>query len=269
MSYNKNLNIDFIEFNLKNGRKTFSFKELVNFKGNNKNAAKQYIKYSVSRKMIKNLSEGFYAIYSPSEKDSGNIPPADFIEQLMNYRKINYYTGLLSAAAFYGTAHFRSLVFQVIVDKQIHTPKNILQGINFQKKKYFPEYCIIRQKGGYGYINYSSPALTAYDLIKYEHESGTISNIFLIISDMLSQLKISDIKNLLKNNLEVTYIQRLGFILEKLEAAELINPLYEYSKKATAYIPLSRLGNKTENNLSRSEKWKIIENINWEEFIAP
>ncbi|MCE1164171.1 MAG: type IV toxin-antitoxin system AbiEi family antitoxin [Bacteroidetes bacterium] len=259
-------NIDFIEFCLKNGRKTFSLNELVAFKGNNKNAAKQFIKYSVRRNLIKNISEGFYAIYSPPEKDSGNLSSADFINQLMIHKSINYYTGLLSASAFYGSSHFRPLVYQVIVDRQIHTPKNILEGINFHRKKYFPEYCIIRQKGNYGYINYSSPALTAYDLIKYENESGTISNIFLVISDMLSQIRISDIKNLLKNDLEVTYIQRLGFILEKLEANELINPLLEYSKKATAYIPLSRLGNKSGN---KNAKWKIIENVNWKEFIAP
>jgi hypothetical protein len=259
-------NIDFIEFNLKNGRKTFSFKELVDFKGKNVNAAKQYIKYSTGINLIKNLSEGFYAIYSPSEKDSGKISPDDFINQLMSYKGINYYTGLLSASAFYGVTHYRPLVYQVIVDKQVHTPKNILEGINFHRKKYFPEYCIIKQKGNYGYINYSSPALTAYDLIKYENESGTISNIILVISDILSQIKISDIKNLLKNDLEVTYIQRLGFILEKLEANILTEPLFEYSKKATVYIPLSRLSDKSGN---KNTKWKIIENVNWKEFIAP
>lgn len=266
MDKNSNEYIDFIEINLKNGRKTFSMKELVNFKGKNENAAKQYIKYSIRKNLIKNLSEGFYAIYSPSEKDSGKISPDDFIEQLMNFKKINYYTGLLSASAFYGVTHYRPLVYQVIVDKPIHTPKDILEGINFHRKKYFPEYCIIKQKGNYGYINYSSPALTAYDLIKYENESGTISNIFLVISDMLSQIKISDIKNLLKNKLEVTYIQRLGFILEMLNATKLINPLLEFSKKATAYIPLSRLGNKSGN---KNIRWKIIENVNWREFIAP
>ena len=212
------------------------------------------------------MSEGFYAIYSPSEKDSGKISPDDFINQLMSYKEINYYTGLLSASAFYGATHYRPLVYQVIVDKQIHTPKDILEGINFHRKKYFPEHCIIKQKGNYGYINYSSPALTAYDLIKYENKSGTISNIILVISDILSQIKISDIKNLLKNDLEVTYIQRLGFILEKLEANELINPLIEYSKKATSYIPLSRVGNKSGN---KNIKWKIIENVNWRDFIAP
>ena len=266
MDRNSNLNIDFIEYNLKNGRKTFSFKELVDFKGKNVNAAKQYIKYSIRINLIKNLSEGFYAIYSPSEKDSGKISPDDFINQLMSYKEINYYVGLLSASAFYGATHYRPLVYQVIVDKQIHTPKNILAGINFHKKKYFPEYCIIKRKGNYGYINFSSPALTAYDLIKYENESGTISNIILVISDILSQIKISDIKNLLKNDLEVTFIQRLGFLLEKLEANELISPLFEYSKKTTAYIPLSRIGNKSG---IKNTKWKIIENVNWRDFVAP
>jgi predicted transcriptional regulator of viral defense system len=266
MNQNINNNINYIEVSLKNGRKTFLHKELVNFKGNNKNAAKQYIKNSINRKQIKKLSEGFYAIYSPSEKDSGNIPPADFINQLMAYKKINYYTGLLSASAFYGSTHFRPLVYQVIVDNQVRIPKNILEGINFHRKKNFPEYCVIRQKGNYGYINYSSPALTAYDLIKYENESGTISNIFLVISDMLSQIKISDVKYLLKNDLEVSYIQRLGFILEMLEAKELIKPIYEHAQKATAFIPLSRLGNKSGN---KNSKWKIFENVNWKEIIAP
>ena len=266
MNNSSNHHIDFIELNLKNGRKTFSLKELIDFKGKNVNASKQYIKYSVSKNVIKNLSEGFYAIYSPVEKESGKIAPDDFINQLMSYKEINYYTGLLSSASLYGATHYRPLVYQVIVDKQVHTPKSILEGISFHKKKYFPDNCLTKQKGNYGYINYSSPALTVYDLIKYENEIGTISNIILVISDILSQIKLSDIKNLLKNNLEVTYIQRLGFILEKLEASELINPLYEYSKKATAYIPLSRLGNKSGN---KNIKWKIIENVNWREFIAP
>jgi len=53
MSNNNTNYIDFIEFNLKNGRKTFSMKELVNFKGKNVNAAKQYIKYSISKNLIK------------------------------------------------------------------------------------------------------------------------------------------------------------------------------------------------------------------------
>ena len=266
MDTKSSLNIDFIELNLKNGRKTFSFKELVSYKGNNNNAAKQYIKYYIRKKYLKYLSGGFYAIYSPSEKDSGKIPPPDFISQLMNYKSINYYTGLLSASAFYGSTHFRPAVYQVIVDKQIHTPKNILEGINFHRKKRFPGYCIIKQKGNYGYINYSSPALTAYDLIKYENESGTISNIILVISDMLAQIKISDIKILLKNDLEISCVQRLGLILEKLGSAKLINPLLEYSKQAAAYIPLSRLGSKSGN---RNTKWKIIENLNPEEFRAP
>ncbi|MBS1517483.1 MAG: hypothetical protein JSS91_05295 [Bacteroidetes bacterium] len=264
MNKNSNKNIDFIELNLKSGRKTFSMKELIKFKGENVNAAKQYVKYSIKKSLLKNISEGFYAIYSPTEKDSGKISPGDFIDQLMVYKKINYYTGLLSASAFYGATHYRPLVYQVIVDKQIHTPKNILVGIDFHKKKHFPEYCIIKQNGNYGYINYSTPALTAYDLFKYEKESGTIGNIILVISDILSQIKISDVKNLLKNNMEMTYVQRLGFILEKLDANELAVPLYEYSKKATAYIPLSRLGKKSGNKNSR---WKIIENINWKDFI--
>lgn len=265
MNDKSNNHVDFIEVNRKNGRKTFSMKELINFKGGNVNAAKQYVKYSIRKKFIKNLSEGFYAIYSPSEKDSEKISPGDFINQLMSYKKINYYTGLLSASAYYGAAHYRPLVYQVIVDRQIHTPKKILEGIDFHKKKNIPENCIIKQKGNYGFINYSSPALTAYDLFKYENESGTISNIILVISDILPEIKISDIKNLLRNNLEVTYVQRLGFILEKLEAIELADPLFEYSKKATAYVQFSRLGIKSGN---KNNRWKIIENVNWKDFIA-
>ncbi|MBK7158589.1 MAG: hypothetical protein IPH77_08525 [Ignavibacteria bacterium] len=52
---------------------------------------------------------------------------------------------------------------------------------------------------------------------------------------------------------------------KKLKADKLIDPLYEYSKKATAYISLSRSGNKSGN---KNSKWKIIENVNWRDFIA-
>lgn len=260
---NKNI-IDFIEFNLRNGRKVFSMKELTSYKGGNVNAAKQYIKYSTKKGLIKNLSKGFYGIYSPTEKEQGRIPPNDFIDKLMAYKGIKYYTGLLSAAAYYGAAHYRPLVYQVIVDKQVFTSKIILEGINFHKKRFFPDHCIIKQKGNYGYINYSSPALTAYDLIKYENESGTISNIIRVISDMISEIKISDIKRLMKNEIEVSFIQRFGFILEKLGAAELVKPLTECAKKANQFIPLSRNGNIQGN---KNDKWKIIENVNWRDLI--
>ncbi|MCU0372899.1 MAG: type IV toxin-antitoxin system AbiEi family antitoxin [Ignavibacteria bacterium] len=264
MNSNTRLNIDFIEFILINGRKTFAFRELLDFKAKNQNAAWQYIKNAKRRKLIKNLSDGFYAVYSPPEKDSGFIPPADFINQLLEYRGINYYAGLLTAASFYGAAHYRPAVFQVIADKQVHTPAKMLEGIDFHYKKSFPEFCIVKHKGNYGYINYSSPALTAFDLIKFEKDSGTISNAVNVINDLLPMIKISDVKNLLRNRPEVSYAQRLGFILEKLNAVKPARLLLEYSEKATAYVPLSRLGNKTG---MKNSKWKIIENVNTEELI--
>jgi len=264
MNGNNSLNIDFIEYNLRNGRKTFSFSDLVKYKGNNNNAAKQYIKYSKKKKLIKVLAAGYYAIYSPPEKDSGIVSPADFIVRLMEFKRINYYTGLLSAASFYGAAHHRPAVWQVITGKQFFVSGDLLKGVSFHSKKSFPGHCIVKQKGNYGYINYSSPALTAFDLIKYEYESGTISNVILVISEILPQIKISDIKDLLKNDLEISYIQRLGFILEKLNSRELIKPLFEFSGNAASYIPLSRLGN---NSGAKNKKWKIIENVNWKEFL--
>ncbi|HEY5536165.1 MAG TPA: hypothetical protein VIL99_14670 [Ignavibacteria bacterium] len=66
MSKNSNNHIDFIELNLKNGRKTSSLKELDDFKGKKVNTTKQHIKYSINKNVIKNLSSvktgGFFIV---------------------------------------------------------------------------------------------------------------------------------------------------------------------------------------------------------------
>lgn len=264
MKLKKVQNIEFLDLILSQGRKTFSFMDFFLFKHNVTNATRQSIKFMVKKKLVRALADNLYVILSPSERKMGKIQPDSFIDQLMSHKKLSYYVGLLSAASFYGAAHQRPLVFQVITNRQVLIPRKFLPDVEFHNKKRFPEYCITKEKGQFGYINYSSPALTVYDLIKFEKDAGTLYNIIPVISELIPHLKISDIKNLLKNKVEVAYIQRLGYILEKLRYSN-VKPLFAVAQKATANIPLSRLEHRSG---VINKKWRIIDNINWEDILV-
>ena len=256
---------DIIEHFVAKGRKTFSLKEVFELK-KNRNASYSAVKLLVRKKLVKKVSMDYFVIYSPAEKASGYIPPESYVDRLMSFKKTSYYVSLLSASLIYGASHQRPVIFQVVTDRQVLIPKKLLEGIEFHTKSSFPENCIIKQKGQFGYINYSSPALTAYDLVKFERDSGTLSNVIPVISELLHSFRISDIKNLMKIKLETAYVQRLGFILEKLEAKKFAAPLIRIAKEATAYVPLSRLD---KNTGEKNKRWMIINNIEWNSALAP
>ena len=248
---------DIIEYFQSKGKKTFTLSDVVSFKSGNINSARLSVSKLIKKDYIKPLAKGFYVIFSPSEKVSGEIPPDTYIDQLLGKKDISYYIGLLSSASFYGATHYRPMVYQIVTDTQVRIPKKYIKGLDFHFKRHFPVHCIDKKKGQYGFLNIASPALTMYDIVKYQKAVGTIENTLLVLAELLPQDKISDFRNLLKNKIEIAAVQRLGFILEKLGNKKFSKYLLPIAEKATAYVPLSL----TDNIKGvKNTDWKIIVN---------
>lgn len=247
------------------GKKTFSINDITMLKGGDKKLAYRVVSHMLEKKLVAPLLKGYYVIFSPSEFESQQCNMNDVIDQVMSYKKIEYYVGLLSAAFYYGATHYRPMVFQVITQKEVlkSNKQFTLKDLELHCKKNFPTSCIQKINGQFGYINYSTVALTMYDLFKYENHSGGIDNVIITIMELLPQLTTIDLRNLLSLRLENAYLQRLGYLLEKVNATQFSNIIKDNLKLSSVYIKLSRQDDATG---LKNKTWRIIDNIRWEEI---
>jgi predicted transcriptional regulator of viral defense system len=240
------------------GRYAFTAGELKNKFGLSSNALNQLLYRLKQKKEIAQIRQGFYVIIPPEYSKQGIIPPYLYIDDLMKSLVKPYYVGLLSAAAMHGAAHQQPTGYTVIT--QSPAPRSIdrLKIVFFSKQNFLQD-GIIQKKTSAGYINVSSPELTALDFFDYIHTFG-INRITTILQELSEEMKPSLLLKAAKQYPNTAAIQRLGFILERETPAEkLSDSLWKALKERTFFpVPLSPQKGKKGNIDS---KWKIIKNM--------
>ena len=227
--------------------------------------------YRLSKKgIIQSVWHGFYIIILPEYGLKGMTPPTEYIDQLMKYLGRKYYVGLLNAAAFHGAAHQRPQDFSVVVDTDNLRGK-VKNGvrINFITKKRIPVNYIKQLNTRNGYINISTPELTALDLLLYVKEVGGLSRVSTVLDELAEAIDFRTIGDDFLKLFNFAVIQRLGYILEDvLGYKKLADILYQKTKKAGIKFrkyPLKVVKKGiTLDNYNINEKWRIIINENIE-----
>jgi predicted transcriptional regulator of viral defense system len=221
------------------------------------------------KKKIESVWRDFYTVILPEYGLTGIAPPIEYIDQLMTFLSTKYYVALLSAAALQGAAHQAPMEFFVITDSKVlrDKQKNDIK-INFVTKKSIPTELINQIMVNSGYVNVSSPELTAIDLITYEKNIGGIQRVATILSELVDTINMEKFSESFLKTINVSVIQRLGYILELLEYNDLSENLLEKVKKAQIKFrkyPLSILSEKKNySEFPYHEKWKIFINENIE-----
>lgn len=255
---------DWIKDLQKQGRITFSRKEVVNrFPALTEPAMRNALSRLVTKGEIVSVWKGFYVIVPLKYASRKIVPPVLYIDDLMKYLDRLYYVGLLNAAAFYGAAHQQPQDFFVLSTPPAlrdTTKKGI--RINFVSRKEIPSSLLQSFKTETGYVQVSSPELTAADLITYQTEVGGLNRTSTILSELAESLHMDSLNEIFFENVSASTVQRLGFLLEKvLEKTELANNLHAKAKEngcTFQKIPLKN-GNQTEG-CEVDSKWKIIIN---------
>lgn len=150
---------------------SFTVEELMQAFDLSLNALRQTIFRLKSKKEIAIIRQGFYVIIPPEYSKQGMLPPYLYIDDLMKSLDKPYYVGLLSAAALHGAAHQQPMGYAVIT--RTPAPRNIdwLGLVSFARQSFMQD-GIIQKKTSAGYINVSSPELTALDFFEYIHKFG-------------------------------------------------------------------------------------------------
>ena len=196
------------------GQMTFSLDEVEHvFASMSTKGIKTEIARMVLRGRIQSVYRGFYVIVPVHYKLKGIVPPTFYIDELMRYIGKPYYVGLLSAAAFHGAGHQRAMRTQIITTPPRLNVSDRNKLIDWNYRKTIPQTFVITRNAEMGVINYSSPELTAVDIVQYADHIGGFQRAATVLAELVSVLNIREMVALLPYT-NLPTIQRMGYIME-------------------------------------------------------
>lgn len=210
---------------------------------------------------------GFYLILRPEDWASGAPDPIYWIDPLMKYLGVDYRISLLRAADYHGASHQASMIFQVIVPKQLrsfvigqHKLEFIYQATAaFTNTNNF----VTALKNKTGYANVTGVELTLFDCVRYFHKAGGISSVAQVCKDLgalTNPATLAKIAEFFDN----TTVRRLGYLLDLTEHSNKTKLLEPFVKKAKAMKPLNPsvkpISKKLVTDYIKNQKWKLIIN---------
>lgn len=262
MAYLRNIGFKLLEGLESEGRRTFTVEEAMKRLGSGRGNTLAILGGLRRSKRIVSLTSGFYALWHPSERRWG-IHPLPVIDAMMKYRKCPYYVGLLSAADYYGTAHHKPQVLQVIINKQLKFRKAKKLAISFHVFNQFPSEGLSPAKAQGEMIIFSSPERTALDLFCFEAACGGFKNVCLVIRDLIPKLKVDNLKKVIDSYPYLSSIQKLGYMLEYFKADKQLNLLSKWADNSK--LPNTALSARLPKKGKRHPFWHIVENAKIEE----
>ncbi len=207
-----------------------------------------------------------YVIVPPEHQSQGCIPAEELIPILMKYLDVDYYAGLLTAAMYHGATHQKPSSFQIVTNKKIK--RKLKFGnvhITCLEKKIFHNLPIKNVVVSTGYLKISSPELTIMDLLNHPRKSGGLNHIATVLSELVESLEPDKLIGLAEHSTGKVWLQRLGYILEKIDPTgndhtqQIIDKLVDYlAPQKLCFMPLAP--EVTATGYPRSKKWMIIEN---------
>ena len=170
-----------------------------------------------------------------------------------------YYLGLQSAAEAYGSAPQALQVTQVVTD----TPRRGIQvgriRVLFFVKRGVNGTPTQPLAKAFAPLRVSTPAATAFDLIRYAPRLGGIERSVETLAPLIPLIRAPDLKTVLKAEGEVAAAQRLGYLLETAGRAELADVVKDWLPDRLALIPLSSSRAKGADG-SLVARWRILNN---------
>lgn len=255
---------NWIEKQMMCGRYIFTKEDVIDLGvHNNKDSLKKALYRAQEKGVIMSPWQNFYVAIPMEYRLKGEVPPSFYIDQLMQFVRRDYYVSLLSAAMLNGAGHQRAMVFQVTVQgKQIRSAVKNGTLLDFNLRKEIPLAYVNQVKVQTGYMNVSSPELTALDLVSQEEKVGGLSRVAEILIELAERMNWDESKLALLDYFNAPIVQRLGYLLDLIEETELADSLMRLARQAGKIVRKVRLKqSKPETeDMEIDKKWKIIIN---------
>lgn len=241
-----------------NGRLSFSLEEARSAFDVSQEALKSALMRLSKQGVIKSLVRGFYLYLPPEYRKGGMLPASLFIDDLMQFLQHRYYLGLLSAASIHGASHQApQQVFVVTELPTLRPVKNEKLFIRFVHTRDFPEMGMEQKKTQTGYLQVSSPELTALDLVKFEKQVGGLQRTTEVLEELQETIDPKKLQEIARQYPSTATLQRLGYIFECiLENEEVASTLdLALESRLRHYLLLSTV--EGDETTAINSKWKI------------
>lgn len=165
-------------------------------------------------------ARGFHVIVPPEHRAAGCRPAIEFIDELAAFLDTPYYVALLSSAELHGAAHQRPQVTQVMVRSRHRDIRCGSVRVDFALRENTAAIPVVVKNTPTGTVRVATPEATAIDLVGYVNRGGGLDNVATVLKELAEDLsgpKLDALADLSPRS----WMQRLGYLLERVGAAEL------------------------------------------------
>jgi predicted transcriptional regulator of viral defense system len=208
---------------------------------------------------IASPARGFYVIVPAEYRALGCLPADQFIPALMKTLGMPYYAGLLTAAQYHGAAHQRPQEFQVFLEKRRLAIECGKVRVAFLIRKRLQEVPVQALNTPRGSLLVSTPEATAVDLVGYQHQAGGLDLVATVLSELAEKIDPNKLAAAAATA-PVPWAQRLGYLLERIGAADRVAPLKEYVRARSHESALLLPNAPGRPKLERNGDWKLYIN---------
>jgi predicted transcriptional regulator of viral defense system len=174
--------------------------------------------------LVSSPARGYYVVVPPEYHSLGCLPAEQFVPSLMERMGLRYYAGLLTAAQFYGAAHQRPQEFQVCLERARRPLACRRVRVAFIVRKRLRDVPVQSLNTPRGSVLISTPEATALDLVAYPHRAGGMNQVATVLGELAERLD-ADKLAAVAETAPPAWSQRLGYLLERVGAAETVAPL--------------------------------------------
>jgi predicted transcriptional regulator of viral defense system len=251
------------------GQSTFTREEGLLALGQSEKTFSAAITRLIKKRRLVSPRRGFYLILRPEDQIAGAPDPVRWIDPLMRYLATDYRISLLRAAAFHGVSHQATMVFQVIVPKQLrsievgrHRVQFIYQTPTAFEKINRADW-LGQMKSDTGFAKVAGIELTLLDAIRYFPKAAGLNGVAQIVHDLGAKARPSKLAKVARVY-ENTAIRRLGYLLEHFGYERQAKMLLPFAKKAKSMKLLNPsvkpLLKELDDSQEQNAEWMLIIN---------
>ncbi len=252
----------YVEGMARSGRYFFSSADAREALGVSAEAAKVALHRLSQQGLVSSPARGYYVVVPPEYHALGCLPAEQFIPSLMERVGLRYYAGLLTAAQYHGAAHQRPQEFQVCLERARRPLACSRVRVAFLVRKRLRDVPVQSVNTPRGTLLISTPEATALDLVGYPHRAGGLNQVATVLGELTERLDAEKLVAV-ADTAPPAWSQRLGYVLERVDAAEKAAPLKAWVQVHAHKSAVLTAGAEASSGV-RDKGWRLVVNASVE-----
>ncbi|HEY1793308.1 MAG TPA: type IV toxin-antitoxin system AbiEi family antitoxin [Opitutaceae bacterium] len=240
------------------GHVSFSLDELLQATDLSVSAARSQL-HRLRPKIVRvSARDTFFLIVTPEYLSRGAPPVEWWIGDYFKWLGRPYYLALQTAARLHGSNPQSIQTTQVMTDRARKPLTVGQQKVQFTVKRHIEKTLVQSLPNAFAPTKVSTPAATAFDLVRYAPRIGGIGRAWETMRPLLARIEPSALRTELKAENEISNTQRLGFLLERAGQTKLADTVAALLPPKLPAIPLAVPASALTGE--PVPRWRVIDN---------